>query len=236
MLKKIKTLVKRISAMRNWYFFIWPLNRFSSWPKEARLRSGANFFIPALYSSACAIFNEIVVDDVYEISTYPSDVKKVVDLGANIGVYSIVMAKKYPNAEIISLEPERKNFDNFSKNIKISNLNLKPLKKAVSNEKGKTILFTDPTNPGAHSIVKSGRSSQTEEIETVTLDELLPADILKVDVEGAEYKIFDKIPDCKIIVMETHNGDDKKLLGMFSEKYNIQTKGPIHIMRNKNLN
>jgi len=78
----------------------------------------------------------------------------------------------------------------------------------------------------------------TQTVEVVTLDQFLPADIMKVDAEGAEYEIFEKeVPDCKVIVMEIHDGDKAGLLKRLGTKYNITEYklpyGPIHIFRHK---
>ena len=50
--------------------------------------------------------------------------KKIIfwDIGANIGLYSIYAALKYPNIEIISFEPSTSNLRVLSRNISINNL------------------------------------------------------------------------------------------------------------------
>ena len=53
------------------------------------------------------------------------DVKYVIDAGANIGLFSVLYNKKFPNALIAAIEPEKENFDMLAKNTaNISNIKL----------------------------------------------------------------------------------------------------------------
>jgi methylase of polypeptide subunit release factors len=46
----------------------------------------------------------------------------VVDIGGNVGMISIFLAKKFPFLKIYAFEPVRENFENFKRNIKINEI------------------------------------------------------------------------------------------------------------------
>lgn len=127
----------------------------------------------------------------------------VVDLGANIGYFTLLAAKLIgEDGKVFSFEPEPKNFGYLKKNIELNHYkNVFAYQKAVSNNVGKTKLFICAYDSGHHTInhfegieaYRQGRRGETKEIEIdmVTLDNFLAdktgrVDIIKIDVEGAE--------------------------------------------------
>lgn len=131
----------------------------------------------------------------------PGDV--VLDLGANIGYFSLLAARLVGNnGKVFAFEPEPINFYYLMKNIGINNyLNIFAIQKAVSQETGKAKLFICSYDSGHHTInqcegieaYSQGRPTEKDsiEVDTVVLDEFLEkktdrVDIIKMDVEGAE--------------------------------------------------
>lgn len=62
-------------------------------------------------------FDKIFLEDEYDFDPELSP-ELIIDAGANIGAASIYFALKYPDATIISLEPEKTNFNILKKNSK----------------------------------------------------------------------------------------------------------------------
>jgi FkbM family methyltransferase len=122
----------------------------------------------------------------------------VVDIGANIGYYSLIAAKLVGNnGRVYAFEPEPNNYNLLVKNIKINNLaNIIPIQKAVSNKRGNIKLFLDKVNLAAHSFSENNIPIQKEgfvEVEALTLDEFFEnttknskVDFIKLDTQGAE--------------------------------------------------
>lgn len=189
----------------------------------------------AFRSSDFGFFNEIVVDDIYHTSLYSAP-HKIIDVGANIGVFSILVASMFPEATVISIEPEKSNFECLQKNIELSEAkNITAINGAIATKSGEAPLFVSKVNAGNHSLYGDGKNgTATEMVKTYTLNEFLPADILKLDAEGIEYEIFkNSVPDFKYISMESHEGDDQSLFARLEKKYERFSNGPIHLFTHR---
>ena len=125
----------------------------------------------------------------------PGDI--VVDIGANIGYYTLIVAKLTGRSgKVYSFEPEPNNFQLLSKNINVNGYsNCTPIQKALSNKKGQMKLFLNSTNLGAHSFIDdtSNRRSGEVNVDTIPLDVYFGSqvksnkiDFIKMDAEGAE--------------------------------------------------
>jgi FkbM family methyltransferase len=131
----------------------------------------------------------------------------VVDLGANIGYFTLLAAKLVgPQGKVFSFEPEPKNFSYLKKNIELNNYSqVEAFQEAVSDRREKTRLYICSYDTGHHTIKRyngieaysKGRNTEERsiEIETVTLDSFLKGksdcvDVIKMDVEGAEMLVL----------------------------------------------
>ncbi len=131
----------------------------------------------------------------------------VLDLGANIGYFTLLAAKLVgEKGRVFSFEPEPTNFKYLTKNIQLNNYTqVKAMQNAVSQKSGEKIkLFICEYESGHHTINQpngikdyGGGKHIAEivnsiEIETVSIDDLYknviktPVNFIKMDVEGAE--------------------------------------------------
>lgn len=117
------------------------------------------------------------------------------DIGANIGGYSLaVAAKAGPEARIIAFEPQPEIFERLVYNIGVNPFgNLKALAVAVADRDGEVTLFLDPRNKGEASvkIVSADHARQVrvpaKALHGIVADEGFDhIDAMKLDVEGAE--------------------------------------------------
>jgi FkbM family methyltransferase len=128
--------------------------------------------------------------------------KVVVDIGANIGHYTLIAARIVGDSgHVYAFEPDPHNYDLLVKNVGLNGFNnVTAVNMALSNEKGSLTLFLDKYNLGAHSLSADNvlMSAGAVEVETATLDSFLAeeagrekVDILKVDTQGAEGLILE---------------------------------------------
>lgn len=151
-------------------------------------------------SSDVSTYKQIFVNREYDflVEGNPS---VIVDAGANIGLASILFANKYPDAMIISIEPERSNFEVLLKNV-ASYSNIVPLQAALWG-RIEEISLVDPglgkwgfmTETKCSSLSELGNVCHS--VEGITIDGIMEKyklpriSILKVDIEGAEKEVFD---------------------------------------------
>ena len=163
-------------------------------------------------------FEQIFVSRNYNLK-FPFIPSVIIDCGANTGLASIFFASKFPQAKIISIEPESSNFAALQKNTK-AYPQISPLKKAIWNNDGN--LFIEDVGKGeyAYTVRESTDKGNHNrkivgEIECITLNTILKQfslsqiDLLKIDIEGAEREIFkDKLEWLDVtrsIVIEIHD-------------------------------
>lgn len=86
----------------------------------------------------------------------------VIDIGGNIGMISIYLAKKYPFLKIYAFEPVKQNYENFLKNIELNNINkdiIKVFNLAITKDRRDVILTSPFNNSGASNIYNNFRGS-----------------------------------------------------------------------------
>ena len=91
----------------------------------------------------------------------------VLDIGANIGYYTLIFAKLVGNSgKVFSFEPEPTNYELLQKNIMINEYtNVDFFRKAVSNSNQTTKLFLDEKNKGGHTLIDKIDARTSIEIE-----------------------------------------------------------------------
>jgi len=169
------------------------------------------------------------------------EVKLIIDLGANIGVETLRFAKIYPKAKIFSIEAEKENFETLIKNTK-NMPNVTAINAAIWDKNSK-LKIVKKTENGQSRYVQEVRNSDKFHIIGTPLSEILSAHsiknicILKIDIEGAERKLFNKSSKkwlhlVKCIIMEAPDSDfpftTQKILKLFIEnnyKFNLYING-----------
>jgi len=124
-----------------------------------------------------------------------------IDIGANIGKFSIIMGKKIDDkGKVLAIEPHPENFKILQRNIELNNLkNVTTLNLACSNKKGNLQLFLDEDGTGGHSTIKSKKTRagnnkiwvKAETLDTIIKKEKIKkVNLIKIDVEGAEAEVL----------------------------------------------
>jgi len=144
--------------------------------------------------------NHVIRENAYDL---PLDLKGkiVVDVGANIGAFSIMAAKR--GAVVYAFEPSPKNYDMLLKNIKHNNVErlVYPFSFAIG-KPGRAKLFFHPTRSDWASLDITLNELDKDnyiEVPVVSLESVFQGEnidncfFLKLDCEGAEKEIIEEI-------------------------------------------
>lgn len=150
------------------------------------------------------VIHELLFADGYaralrDLARLPSQ-PLVLDLGANIGLFSLLAAKAHPQAQIYPFEPGPPNYRLLEMNL-LANPKLAErihlARQAVGGEAGEVQWFFDEENPGASNLyAKQGSAFQVSIRPFAEVVDSLPGPIAlaKIDIEGAEYELLEKTP------------------------------------------
>jgi FkbM family methyltransferase len=122
----------------------------------------------------------------------------VIDAGGYIGTAAIAFARRYPNATVVTLEPNAANYKVLLKNT-ASWPRIVTKKAALTPESGSAILHDRGTGDWGFTLIEKAADRPTSPIERVpciTVDQLLKElgvdgiDIFKIDIEGGEHALL----------------------------------------------
>lgn len=141
--------------------------------------------------------------------------KFIVDAGANIGMATLYFAAQYPEANIIAIEPEPSNFKILRQNCAgLANVTL--LEAALWPIEQPVGIANPQVEKFAFAVAAAGVGSAAGGIKTINVPELLKKtaggriDLLKLDIEGAEWELFSINPESwldkvQVIAIELHD-------------------------------
>lgn len=184
--------------------------------------------------------DEIVIREIWKENVYHVDKSHfnlggvVLDLGANIGAFSIYAARY--GATVYAIEPEPHNLDALKNNIEINNMtnNIYVCPYAISDYKGTAVI----NDSGGGSSIKDDGAFGAE-VEVMPLNNFFDlyhinsVDVLKIDIEGAEVEVIlgaskENLQKCKYITMEFDIRSGARLGDMvkkLSETHHVKTMG-----------
>jgi len=157
-------------------------------------------------------FDEHTVRYVLKNHTYFKhlDIKegdKILDIGMNIGTFSVTASKA--GADVTGFEPNPENYNLALENISLNNVKVKTYNQAVSNRNGRGWLWLNNNNRGNHSL-KYFRGREKISVEVKDIKDILRKNSfnkIKMDCEGEELNIIRTVRDwksIKIIRLEYH--------------------------------
>lgn len=125
----------------------------------------------------------------------------IVNIGANIGLYTVLCAHIAKNGQVYSFEPEYNNFQKLLKNVQLNNLvNVRTYNCALGSKIGKMNLYRDILNPKLDSHYTLINNNKTKNnlintIDVITLDSLFDNidnnfNLFIMDVEGYESEVL----------------------------------------------
>ena len=200
------TIKKRVKETIHWHEFFYQICRKFHFPTVIVSKVEVLFFQDPYRHEA----------DVSKFLFTKAFGKLFIDVGANLGRYTILLGRNFD--KVIAVEPDPNNVFFLMQNVKQANLsNVKILQCAVSDKDGTAFLYFSSHIAG-HTLCKNLGKGEIL-VRTRTLASIIQsntADLVKVDVEGAEWlvlkgaePILDRI---KAWVVELHNPKRKREL------------------------
>lgn len=204
--------------MREYMYMLFHDTSYSLHPlAQPRKISFGSFFIrfPYLQMGNINIINLFNLDELINFSFYSHNIhryKKVLDVGANIGVHSIILDKL--GYKVIAIEPDLQHYKILIQNIVRNECkNIIPHECAMSNTNG-TFKFIRVLDNTTSSHLEGSKQSYgpiiTTDVQTKDIQEFNgQVDLIKLDIEGHEGTVLCKMSDDFFyntdIIVEIHN-------------------------------
>lgn len=147
---------------------------------------------------------EIINHDEYKLRNIQlNNINTIYDIGASIGVFSILAHRLFPTAKITCIDPNPHTIDLLKLNTKKF---ATVIEGCVSYDQDVYMVFGENDFEAG---VSTNPQSKQYKVKPYTLKELIPngCDLLKLDCEGMEYNIFEKenLNNIRYIIGEWHN-------------------------------
>ena len=129
-------------------------------------------------------------ETIRNLRNYIKEDSLVIDVGANIGIYTNVFKKSVGNSgKVVAIEADPTNASSLRRRFS-SESRIDVIESAATDRSGTCRLQQDPYNPAGHVLSIDGI-----EVSSVTVDEIvdrykLPLSLIKIDVEGAEQLVI----------------------------------------------
>lgn len=165
---------------------------------EAVLWDGTRLMHPPTRGGFVGTLIEVWRDACYTGAFYrPMDGDVIVDAGAHVGLFSILVARANPRCRVVALEPFSENHECLVLNLRAAGAsNVTPLRMALGAEGFGSMLAVGDRSID-HMLSRSPDPTSSDPIPVVPLDRLFDLAgtdrlaMLKCDIEGSEYDAFD---------------------------------------------
>lgn len=184
-----------------------------------------------------SVFHQIFHQRLYDCIV--PEPKTIIDAGAYTGLSTLFFKSKYPNAQIVAIEPEPSNYRLLTRNVQCCR-NVLSINAALTGCAGPFFLYD--AGQGHHGFQVRSQPGDAEQLPLVmgiTVDLILEVmswqevDILKMDIEGSEVDVFQSsekwIEKCNVIMVELHD----RLKPGCTEALEAALKGGVWIKQQK---
>ncbi|HEU5003741.1 MAG TPA: FkbM family methyltransferase [Actinomycetota bacterium] len=167
---------------------LWPSMPGSNAERRAVTRDGLRFTYRRNRGDIQAV-RECVLEDLYPL---PAGFRPatLIDLGANIGLASLCLCRRYGISRVIAVEPVPENATLAARNLAINGVAAEVIQAAVADHRG-VLEFALSASSNLGRVVPGGGLR----VPSVTMPDLLDrlgsdADLVKIDIEGGEGVLF----------------------------------------------
>lgn len=193
---------------------------------------------PASYGLHPDHCRDVLQGVAYDIPYDPPLPPVILDLGANVGAFCRFAVRRWKGAIIHAYEPHPGNFELLKRTREemLPNENITLHQIAVSDKSGHASLYFSGFNCGEWTLMgisPGAKVSGQVEVETISALELPKADILKIDVEGAEVLILgtlkERISEFSAVMLECHAASIVgPIKGMLNRAGFLMTSEKVH--------
>jgi FkbM family methyltransferase len=163
----------------------------------------------------------------------------IFDLGANIGDSAVWFLARYPDARVISIEPEPANYELARRNLEPYGDRVILLHAAVWPSDGEVRVRTVPINPAGAAVGVTGDTAcAAVSIPTLMAQYKIPhVGIFKCDIEGAEALLFQPPPswlaEVDHICIELHDANCRAVVREAARRFGFteRTSREVHVFR-----
>jgi len=165
-------------------------------------------------------------EEVYAmLCSHTSNVRTIVDLGANIGLASLYLLNKHPGASLFAVEPDAQNYGLLMRNLNASpsRARCQSVEAAVWSQETHLKIIRPESAGHVNQIsvkpIGSGIGDYMP-VQGMTIQQIIEKagfdfiDVLKVDIEGAEVELFkgntDWLNRVRWLAIEFHQGSRKE--------------------------
>ena len=164
-------------------------------------------------SSDIAVFHQVFINKEYSFNA-GFNPRFIIDGGGNVGLGALYFANVYPDAKIVSVEPESDNYNMLIDNTSAYD-NIYPIQSGLWNKS--TYLKVKDIGLGDWGfVVEEYDKEDAETFRALSIADIMiqykveEIDILKLDIEGAEKEVFTNnydrwLPKTKILIVELHD-------------------------------
>jgi FkbM family methyltransferase len=209
---------------------VWLLSKLANWREalaaewhrtplhRVRLRNGIVLEGPETIELAF-LFQETWLRQIYSPPGYEVGRGEIViDIGANIGVFTLYAATRARDVQVYAYEPFPENVKWLRHNVTSSGLtNVRVQQKAIGAETGVRYLQVNADDWIMHSLFGGGETARGLPVDCLSFDDVMngegiaQCDLLKLDCEGSEYEILQRcapetLKRVRRIVGEYHEG------------------------------
>ena len=172
------------------------------------------------------VFKQIFIEKQYHPYHYKNP-KIIIDAGGNVGLFTVLMKNKFPEAKFITIEPDSDNFRMAKKNLE-NYPDIQLLNKGVWSSDVKLKIIDENASKWGIQVVEDNENGTIEAISINTIlkeNNFDRIDVLKMDIEGSEKEVFSKnyedwLPKVKILVIELHDSMQKDTTRVFFDTLN----------------
>ena len=210
----MERLRSRLTPASHLKYLIWRLVGFQS-SATFHIARGPKLIVRPWPADDLDVAYHVFVGEFYKSprSLQNASIRRIVDLGANVGYTCLYWRSVYPNAEVIGFEPHPTHVAMIERHLAMNNESQHvTLYSAAAGTRDGAAFLSDE---GMSSVVSAERKSRTIPIAVKDFFSLASSthiDILKMDIEGGEYPILmdPRFGTLSIgaVVLEWHNSPE----------------------------